>query len=53
MKNEADIRLEGKSLVIVSAKSPRADWFKGYKPEVDSEPLAALPTDEGSEEWVW
>ena len=50
MKNEADIGLDGKKLVIASAKSPRADWFEGYKPEVDSEPLAAVPVNEKSEE---
>ena len=53
MGNEVDIRLDGKNLVIASVKFPRAGWFEGYKPEVDSEPLVALPTDEGSEEWVW
>lgn len=53
MSNEVDIRLEGKKLVIASVKSSRAGWFESYKPEVDSEPLAALPTDEGGEEWVW
>ena len=53
MKNEADIGLENKKLAIASAKSPRASWFEGYKPEADAEPLAALPADEGSEEWVW
>jgi len=34
-------------------KAPRTGWFEGYKAEADSEPLAALPADEGSEEWVW
>ena len=53
MGDEVDIRLEGKKLVIASAKSPRTGWFDGYKPEVDAEPFAALPVNEGSEEWVW
>ena len=53
MSDEVDIRLEGKNLVIAPAKAPRANWFDGYKPKTDSEPLAALPVDEGSEEWVW
>lgn len=53
MGDEVDIRLEGKNLVIAPVKAPRAGWFEGYKPETDPEPLAVLPADEGSEEWVW
>jgi len=53
MGDEVDIRLAGKTLVIASIKSPRAGWFEGYKSEIDAEPLAALPVDEGSEEWTW
>lgn len=39
--------------MIAPVKALRAGWFEGYKPEADSEQLAALPADEGSEEWVW
>jgi antitoxin MazE len=53
MGDEVDIRLEGKSLVIASVKLPRANWFAAYQAGADSEPLAALPVDEGCEEWVW
>ncbi len=53
MDTEVDIRLEGKNIVITPVKTPRAGWFEGYKPEADSDPLAALPVDEGNEEWVW
>ena len=53
MGNEVDIRLEGRNLVIAPVHALRAGWFDGYKPEKDSEPLAALSVDEGSEEWVW
>lgn len=53
MGDEVDIRLEGRSLVIASVKSPRAGWFAGYQADADSEPLAALPVDDGCEEWVW
>ena len=53
MSDEVDIRLEGKSLVIDSVKSPRAGWFKGYQADADFEPLAALPLEDGCEEWVW
>ncbi|MDP2828914.1 MAG: AbrB/MazE/SpoVT family DNA-binding domain-containing protein [Sulfuricellaceae bacterium] len=53
MADEVEIRLEGKNLVIAPVRAPRAGWFEGYQPETDDEPLAALPMDEGSEEWVW
>lgn len=53
MGEEVDIRLEGKNLLIVPIKAPRAGWFEGYQPEVDAEPFAMLPIDEGDEEWVW
>jgi len=53
MGDEVDIRLAGKNLVIAPVHTPRRGWFEGYKPEMDTEPLAALPPDESSEEWVW
>lgn len=53
MGDEVDIRLEGKTLLISPVNPPRAGWFKNYKPETDSEPLAELASDEGDEEWVW
>jgi len=53
MGDEVEIRLEGKTLLIVPIKAPRTGWFDGYKPEADAEPLAPLPVDEGDEEWVW
>lgn len=53
MGDEVDIRLVGKSLVIVPVHAPRAGWFAGYQAETDVESLAALPVDESTEEWVW
>ncbi|NOT19997.1 MAG: AbrB/MazE/SpoVT family DNA-binding domain-containing protein [Sideroxydans sp.] len=53
MGDEVDIRLEGKSLLIAPINAPRTGWFVGYKPETDAAPLAAIPVDEGDEEWVW
>ena len=54
MADEVKIRLEGNSLVIEPVHAPRAGWFVGYQAtEADSEPLAALPLDEATEEWVW
>lgn len=53
MGDEVDIRLEGKSLLIAPINAPRTGWFAGYKAEADAAPLAAIPVDEGDEEWVW
>lgn len=53
MGEEVDIRLEGKNLVIRPIKAPRAGWFEGYESKMDIEPFAALPMDEGGEEWAW
>lgn len=53
MGDEVDIRLEGKNLLIAPIKAPRSGWFAHYKPEADAEPFAALPVDDGDEEWVW
>jgi antitoxin MazE len=53
METEVDIRMEGKTLLITPVKEPRAGWFADYRPEADSDALAALPVDEGDEEWVW
>jgi antitoxin MazE len=48
--DKVDIRLEAKNRVVAFVKAPRAGWFNGYKPEADTEPLAALPSDEAIEE---
>jgi antitoxin MazE len=53
METEVDIRMEGKTLLITPVKEPRAGWFADYQPEADSDVFAALPVDEGDEEWVW
>ena len=53
MSGEVDIRLEGKNLVIAPVNTPRTGWYASYQPKVDAEPLAALPIDESTEEWVW
>lgn len=53
MGEEVDIRMEGKNLLIAPIREPRSGWFENYQPKTDAEPLAALPVDEGVEEWVW
>lgn len=53
MADEVEIRQEGNGLLITPVKAPRAGWFSGYRAEADVEPLAALPADEGDEEWAW
>jgi antitoxin MazE len=53
MRDEVDIRVEGKNLVISPVYAPRAGWFDGYQAQADVAPLDVLPADEGCEEWVW
>jgi antitoxin MazE len=53
MGDEVDIRQEGRNLVIAPLKTPRAGWFDGYKSKADADLLAALPVNEGNEEWEW
>lgn len=53
MGNEVNIRQEGKHLILEPVQAPRAGWFDGFKVENDVEALAALPVDEGCDEWVW
>jgi antitoxin MazE len=50
---EVELRVVGKSLVIEAVKTPRHQWFDGYQPEADIEPLATLPVDEDDAEWAW
>ncbi len=54
---EAEIRLEGKNIVIQGPKSLRAGWFDNY--HADLEPSETeklwdgLPPGEDSTEWEW
>lgn len=53
LEHEIDIRIEGGALVITPVRSNRAQWFDGYQPSLDHEPLGAIPLDEDSDEWLW
>lgn len=53
MGEEVDIRVEGKTLLIAPIHAPRAGWFADYQAAADVELFAALPVDEGIEDWVW
>jgi antitoxin MazE len=51
---EVELSVQGKTLVIEAVKAPRAGWFDGFHPEAaDDDAFAALPTDDGDEEWQW
>jgi len=51
---EVELTVRGKTLVIEAAKCPRAGWFEGFRPEsADDDAFAALPADEGDEDWQW
>ena len=53
MGDKMNTNPEREILAITPVKIPRVGWFEGYKHEADSEPLAALPVDDDSEEWAW
>lgn len=54
LDDEAELTVQGKTLLIEAVPSPRKGWFEGYQPESASEDVwATLPPDEGDEEWQW
>lgn len=50
---EVDLRLEGKTLIIETLKSPRKNWFDGFQAETDSDIWPMLPDDDENSEWEW
>jgi antitoxin MazE len=51
---EVELTVQGKTLVIEALKTPRQNWFAGFKPEqMDDDVWSELPPDEGDEEWSW
>jgi antitoxin MazE len=50
---EVDLRVEGKTLVIEALRSPRKNWFDGYRVEGDVDAWPALPDDAENGEWEW
>lgn len=54
LDDEAELTVQGKTLLIEAVKTPRAGWFKGYQPEAAGEGVwETLPPDEGDDEWQW
>ena len=52
--DDVDLRLEGKTLVIEALKSPRKNWFDGYRAETaDVEAWPVVMDDEENGEWEW
>ena len=55
LKNDVDLRIEGKTLVIEALKKSRAGWFDNYQEEEIAKDEVwndTLP-DDITEEWQW
>lgn len=54
LKNDVDLRIEGKTLIIKALKKPREGWFDSYKEEEIKGDVwnDSLP-DDITEEWQW
>jgi len=53
LKDNVDLRLEGKKIVIEALKTPRAGWFNGYKEEVSDDVWSDVLPEDVAEEWEW
>jgi antitoxin MazE len=50
---EVNLRIEGKTLVIEALKSPRQNWFEGYRAEEDTAAWPNILGDDEAEDWEW
>lgn len=53
LQSEVDLRLDGKTIIIEAADTPRASWFDTYVAEKDLDAWNTIPHDEGTDEWEW
>jgi len=53
LKNEVNLRVEGRTIIIEALDTPRAHWFDSFVAEEDATEWDSLPQDEGTDEWVW
>ncbi len=54
LEDEVDLRIQGRTIVIEAAGSPRAHWFDAFVAEnEEADAWGAIPPDERTEEWVW
>ena len=48
-----DLRLEGRSIIIEPAKSPRDGWFERNSPATDTAGGHSMPPGSDGEDWEW
>ncbi len=53
LKDTVELQIEGRKLVIAATRQPRAGWFDRVKTESGEDAFAAIPLDEGMDEWSW
>ena len=53
LRDEVNLRVEGKTLIIEAISAPRKGWFDNYQAENDVDVLSSLPHDETDDEWQW
>jgi antitoxin MazE len=53
MQNFVELEIDGKKLVLAAHKQPRAGWFSAPITKDEGSLLAAIPLDEGVDEWQW
>ena len=53
LKDEVELRLEEKTIVIEPAEKSRSTWFDAYVAEPDIDAWNTVPQDEGIDEWDW
>ena len=51
--NEIEIHLEGKKIIIESARPARLGWFEGYQVTDDADAWDGLSPSADCEEWEW
>ncbi len=54
IEHEIELRLDGNRIVIEPVRTPRADWFEGYRSESDDDAWSELVENESeNEDWQW
>jgi antitoxin MazE len=53
MQDSVELEIDGKKLVLAANKQPRAGWFSTPPTQDEGSLLAAIPLEEGIDEWQW
>jgi antitoxin component of MazEF toxin-antitoxin module len=48
-----ELRIEGRTIVITAAGTPRKNLYGSYRAENDLDAGETIPSDECTDEWVW